>query len=398
MTPLILLLGSALAQAPLKVDLGKIPALNVLKDRPIRGTAPIDPKWGEKEAQGGAVWGDVLDDGRKIGEFQVFAGSLQGQGRDWYALLDTAPIGGKVDFQPKRQPQTFAPIYTWTGDWKSVRTLSDSHGPVLSVFCEPYNPATEATKDATFKTYTQLFDPEGKELITKGAGGKFPHHRGLFYGFMKTTYKNGPVDTWHCRDGVHLNLTGDGKVEEGWLGVRILLPVGWYGKKGDLFANEERQFTVFRRGESLVVDFDSRLVPVEGTIKVDGDPQHAGYHFRASGEVADKTSAQTVYLRPSGPDKPGVERNWPEAKDHVNLPWNVMQFSANGQRYSVTYVNHPANPGESRFSERNYGRFGCYFVAEATAAKPLTVQYRVVARRGMIEQATAQADRDAFAR
>lgn len=397
MSPLFLLAALSLGQADsVKVNLGRIPPLSGLAQRPLRGVIDLPNGWGGQAAKNGVVYGEVLDDDKRIGEFQLFSSSLSGKGRDWYARIDSPPVGGKVEFRVKASGNTIP--FSFEGDWKSTRTLLDSKGPILAVFCEPYNPANAQTKDATFKTYTHVFDPEGKEKITKGAGGKFPHHRGLFYGFMKTTYQGGLVDTWHCRDGVHLNLTGDGKEELGPLAARVTLPVGWYGKKDDLFANEERQFTVLRVGKTFVIDFDSRLTPVSGTIKVDGDPQHAGFHFRASGEVADTTAKETVYVRPSGADKPGATRNWPERKDHINLPWNAMNFSANGNRYSVTYVNHPSNPGESRFSERDYGRFGCYFVSEASQNKPLTVQYRVVIRRGNIDQATAQADRDAFAR
>jgi hypothetical protein len=55
-------------------------------------------------------------------------------------------------------------------------------------------------------------------------------------------------------------------------------------------------------------------------VTLDGDPQHAGFHFRADNEVAAKTSKQTVFTRPDGTDQPGKTRNWPDVKTHVNLP------------------------------------------------------------------------------
>ncbi len=360
-----------------------------LMECPLSGNAVFPAHW-----KGSSTAGHILDDEKSIGTFQVFSASLAGKGQDWVALFTEVPKGNKVTF--KGGPSKIQSLFVFDGDWKSLRRISDSKGPMLAVFCEPYDPSTPASKEATFKTFTHVYDPEGSNLITKGAGGKFPHHRGLFYGFMKTTYSAGVVDTWHCKDGVHLNLTGPGVEEYGPLAVRVTLPVGWYGKKDDLFAREERQFTVLRAGEALVVDFASRVTPLDGVIKVDGDPQHAGYHFRASDEVASKTSKKTVFVRPSGVDKPGVTRNWPERKDHINLPWNSMQFSANENRYSVTYINHPENRGESRFSEREYGRFGCYFVDEATVEKPLVVQNRMVFRRGDLDKKEAHADAVGF--
>ncbi|MSR80544.1 MAG: hypothetical protein EXS11_07435 [Gemmataceae bacterium] len=359
-----------------------------LLERPLSGNAVFHSQWKK------GLSGQVLENDKNIGSFQVFAGSLSGKAQDWVALFTQAPRGNKVSFHPSATKM--ASPFVFDGDWKSLRKLSDKMGPIIAVFCEPYDPSTPASKEATFKTFTHVYDPEGDTLISKGAGGKFPHHRGLFYGFMKTTYSAGVVDTWHCKDGVHLNLTGPGVEEVGPLAARVTLPVGWYGKKDDLFAMEERQFTAIRAGKALVVDFASRVTPVQGTIKVDGDPQHAGFHFRAADEVASKTSKETVFVRPSGTDAPGATRNWPERKDHINLAWNSMQFSANGNRYSATYINHPRNPGESRFSEREYGRFGCYFVTDATIEKPLVVQYRTVFRRGPLDQEDAQADAVGF--
>jgi hypothetical protein len=45
-------------------------------------------------------------------------------------------------------------------------------------------------------------------------------------------------------------------------------------------------------------------------------------------------------------------------------------------------LNHPNNPGESRWSERDYGRFGCYFEYELTEKNPLLVRYRVWLQEG----------------
>ena len=55
---------------------------------------------------------------------------------------------------------------------------------------------------------------------------------------------------------------------------------------------------------------------------------------------------------------------------HADLPWNAMSFVLGGQRYTVAYLDHPNNPKEARYSERNYGRFGSYFEREVTAQAP----------------------------
>jgi len=57
-----------------------------------------------------------------------------------------------------------------------------------------------------------------------------------------------------------------------------------------------------------LIEFASRVTTTGGDVKLDGDPQHSGFHFRATNEVADKTKGETYYLRPDGRDKPGGRR------------------------------------------------------------------------------------------
>lgn len=161
--------------------------------------------------------------------------------------------------------------------------------------------------------------------------------------------------------------------------------IDWQGKGKEVFAKEERELTVWDVPGGRLVEFASVLRPVSGVVKVDGDPQHAGFHFRASNEVADKTKGQTTYIRPDGTDKPGATRNWPDQKTHVNLPWDAMSFVLGGKRYTAAYLDRPGNPKEARYSERDYGRFGSYFVAEATPEKPLAVRYRIWLQKGQMQ-------------
>jgi len=56
-------------------------------------------------------------------------------------------------------------------------------------------------------------------------------------------------------------------------------------------------------------------------MKLDGDPQHAGFQFRAHNDVATKTAAQTYFLHPDGKGEMGKERNWPQDKTLVDLPY-----------------------------------------------------------------------------
>jgi len=121
-------------------------------------------------------------------------------------------------------------------------------------------------------------------------------------------------------------------------------------------------------------------------MRVDGDPQHAGFQFRASNEVAEKTAKQTYYIRPgSGQAEPGKTINWDKKNDTEatrDLPWKGMSFVVNGKRYTVAYLDDKGNPKPARYSERDYGRFGSYFAKDIAKDKPLTVNYRLVLRKG----------------
>jgi hypothetical protein len=53
-----------------------------------------------------------------------------------------------------------------------------------------------------------------------------------------------------------------------------------------------------------------------------------------------------------------------------------MSMVVEDRRYTVANLDHPQNPKEARFSERDYGRFGSYFAAKVTPEQPLNVNYR----------------------
>jgi hypothetical protein len=62
-----------------------------------------------------------------------------------------------------------------------------------------------------------------------------------------------------------------------------------------------------------------------------------------------------------------------------------MSFVLNAKRYTIAYLDHPNNPKEARFSEREYGRFGSYFEYTIDDGKPLTVNYRLWLQEGLMK-------------
>jgi hypothetical protein len=323
--------------------------------------------------------------------------------RDLHFILSSLKAGESLKLRGKwlaNQKLVGGEYFAWHDTPGEFTELRHRDCPVLRYMYQAFDDSTKEKREQTFKVYHHLFDPSGKEIITKGPGGLYTHHRGLFYGF-KATYGDPRVtaDTWHCpppsNDPKKPSLEayeGHEKIlssEVGHLLGRHRVQIGWHGRDKARFAEELRELTVYSVPGGTLVEFASKLTPVKGTVKLDGDPQHAGFHFRAVNEVADKTKDQTYFLRPDGKGEMGKERNWdPRTKDGpVNLPWNAMSFVVGGKRYTAAYLDRPANPKEARYSERTYGRVGSYFVAECSESKPLTVVYRLWLQEGEMSAA-----------
>jgi hypothetical protein len=278
--------------------------------------------------------------------------------------------------------------FSWKDTPGDHLDLSLDDRPVLSYQYKALDETSKESRDSTFKVFHHLYDPEGKRLVTNGPAGLYPHHRGLFFGFNKITYGDGKkADTWHCTQGAFQGHEKMLASEAGPVLARHRVRIGWHGEKGDRFAEEDRELTIYNVPGGRLVEFASIVRTVDGPVKLDGDPQHAGFHFRADHEVAEKSQKETIFIRPDGTGKPGETRNWdPKTKEGpVNLPWNAMSFVLGGKRYTAAYLDSPDNPKEARGSEREYGRIGSYFEFEVTEKKPLRVQYRIWLQDGQMK-------------
>jgi hypothetical protein len=284
-------------------------------------------------------------------------------------------------------------VFSWHDTPGEFSELRYKDKPVLRYMDHPLDESSKEKREETFKVYHHLFDLDGNR-VTKGPGGLYTHHRGIFYGFREVTYDDGKkTDIWHCPKASQQHEkfldTEAGPV----LGRQRVL-IAWHGEQKEIFAHEERELTVYAVPGGRLVEFASRVRPVKGTVHLDGDPQHAGFHFRADQGVAeDKNKVQTIYIRPDGVGKPDETRNWePKTKQGpVNLPWDAMSFVLNDKRYTAAYLDRPENPKEARYSERDYGRFGSYFVADATEDKPVDVRYRLWLQDGQMTVAEVAA-------
>lgn len=291
-------------------------------------------------------------------------------------LLAAAPLNLRAAIGDGPAP---AEGFTVSGD-----ELRVDGKPRLRLMGEDYNPATKESLFRTYKVYHHLFDADGSSRLTNGPEGQFPHHRGIFFGFNKVSYGGKTADVWHCTKGAHQRLVSRRAADGGPLAGRHALTIDWVGQDGKAFAREERELLAVALPGGLALDFTSTLSTTLPKVRLDGDPQHAGFHFRANVEVEKKSATATYFVRPDGKGKAGDQRNWePKTRQGpANLPWNAMCFELEGKKHTVLYIDRPDNPKEARQSERTYGRLGTYFEHDLLAGKPLTVRYRLVVRPG----------------
>ncbi len=127
---------------------------------------------------------------------------------------------------------------------------------VLRYMYHPLDESSAYARMETFKPYHHVFDPTGEILLTKGPGGLWPHHHGVFYGFRQVTYDaDKKCDIWHCPAAFqeHSRFLA---TEAGPILGRQLIEINWVaspkldrGAKGDepnqIFAKEQREITAY---------------------------------------------------------------------------------------------------------------------------------------------------------
>jgi hypothetical protein len=324
----------------------------------------------------------------------------KGTWREIHFILPRLEAGETLRLQAtlSTDPPARDDAFSWHDHPGDFTLLRFGMRPVLRYHYRAYDDSSKASRDRTYKVFHHLFSPRGDMLVTGGLSDDpdvhSPHHRGIFFGFNRISYGNGKTaDLWHCTNGAHQAHDRFLASEAGPVLGRHRLAISWHGQDKQAFAEEERELTVYHVPGGQLVQFASLLSPNAGPVKLDGDPQHAGVHFRADNEVFAKTSGQTIFVRPDGTGKPGATRNWDPGtrRGPVNLPWDAMSFVLKSKRYTVAYLDHPRNPKEARTSEREYGRFGSYFEYTLTRDKPLTVRYRFWLQEGLMKPAEVAA-------
>jgi hypothetical protein len=247
-------------------------------------------------------------------------------------------------------------------------------GKLIARYMYAHDASTKEKRLETYKPYLHVFDAEGKEPITQGAGGKqFPHHRGIYIGWQKLGFGGKRYNFWEMASGdiVHEKFTQQ-KADADSATFTSLTK--WVPDKSDKPVVEEERTISVRRGAAplrLVIDFASKLKAPNGDVELDGDPEHGGVQYRPHGDIV---ANDTVYLFPG---------DTADAKKDVDYPWVGERYSLHGKTYGIVQVNHPDNPKGTRWSAyRDYGRFGAFPKASLKNGESLTLKYRFLIADG----------------
>jgi hypothetical protein len=244
---------------------------------------------------------------------------------------------------------------------------------VASLAAAPYDRERHAE---TCKVFHHAFDPAGR-LLTKGLGGTYDHHRGLFLGWNQLNWRGRSFDFWHCRNGetqrfhaaidpAELGLSGDWQVVE----------VHWCTGADELVLQELRALRARDLGRGVVaLDVAVALHAVSTPVRLAGDPQHSGQQFRALQEFAPAGAAKVRYLRPAGAAA---------SRDDIwtGCDWIAAILPLADGEVTVLRVEGSGNPQPTTWSTRDYGRFGATFATEVTPNLPLQLQWTYVIASG----------------
>ncbi len=288
------------------------------------------------------------------------------------------PAGETKTFEPSQQEDCAGTAFLWErGDDASYRLLIDGVPAIEYHFPE----FDLENYEETMKPFHHVFSPDGSQLITKGIGGTYTHHRGIFYGYnhVRIGEDGDNMNLWSARED-RGEVTEHRDFVREWAGPVFgghEVEIEWKDADGIAFADEIRQLKVYKRpGGELLIDVKSDLTSRVDELHLDGDLHHAGIQFRAS-QYVDDHPEHSRFLRPAGWEDYPADEEIDDPENYNGLSWNAFQFVVEGEPYTVGYFSHPGNPGGGEMSERLYGRFGEFIPGiRLDEGETLTLRYR----------------------
>ena len=265
-----------------------------------------------------------------------------------------------------------APVVTLKPVEGAVEVQFD--GKTVAAYLTANDVSTPTRANETYKPYLRVVDPTNGQAITKGPGGTYTHHRGIFFGWIRIGLEQQKLDLWSMGSGrqVHTGFK-EQSAKDG--SAKLVSLIQWNDKKGQLIISEERTMILSQPAAPgfLRVDFLTTVKAEAGDLQLEADPEHGGVHYRAPQEV---DAAKTDYFFPVAKPLPHKD---------VDYPWVGMNYTLGDKSYGVVQLDHPANPRGTKWSAyRDYARFGAYPRATLKKGETLSLKYRFIVSQGAI--------------
>ena len=273
-------------------------------------------------------------------------------------------------------PTIKPPVFGCREDAEAKALTVTYAGRALARFEHALDTTTPERRLETYKPFLHVYDKAGKQVITKGAGGQFTHHRGIFLGFSRIKVGEDGYDLWHMKEGVqaHQRFTGiAGDANRG----EFTSEIAWQDNAGKVLLLEKRhfRFSTPPAGAYALIEMKSDLTAVAGDAHMSGDPEHAGAQFRPADDVVKSETSYTFHADGIDPKK------------DVDLPWvgETFRLESMKPKFSVFILNHPSNPTGTKFSAyRDYGRFGAYPEFKIAQGTTSSLHYQWIISQGWL--------------
>ncbi|MEX0929344.1 MAG: DUF6807 family protein [Balneolales bacterium] len=180
------------------------------------------------------------------GQVEAVSNSTQ---RIWWIAGQAA--GSEAVYALSSDERCDAASFSWGQPVEDATVLSLGDQPVIRYEHPVFD---SGDIEGTKKPFHQVYAPGGNRLITKGTGGLFPHHRGIYFGYNHVYVDERQIDIWHARNGERSEHFEVVKEFEGPVMGGHIVTIHWKDHDGEPFLEETREIRVFRqpRGESLI--------------------------------------------------------------------------------------------------------------------------------------------------